>query len=92
MSNDLISRKALNDALIERFQNADDMYIAGKIVGLVGLQRTAYDIDKVVDRLELKATYWYNNISKDGAGAVIAYHAFKEAIEIVKGGRSNEAD
>lgn len=52
MSNDLISRKALNDDLIKLFQEIDDMYIAGRVIGLLLVQPTAYDPDKVVEHLE----------------------------------------
>ena len=81
MNKDLISREALNDALIDLFQEIDDMYVAGRVISLVNLQPTAYDTDKVVEQLENASCY-----IEDGDGH--AGHLFftDEAIEILKGG------
>jgi hypothetical protein len=86
----LIDANELNDALIDLFQEIDDMYIAGRVISLVNLQPTAYDIDKVVEQLdELNKEHPYKVI-----GEPDTYSQYNEAwqdcvdraIEIVKGG------
>lgn len=88
---DLISRKGLNDALIDLFQEIDDMYIAGRVISLVNLQPTAYDIDKVVEQLEdLKKHEADGSCPKIGmcikGAESCATCCTDTAIEIVKGG------
>ena len=102
---DLISRKALNDALIEMFQGAEDLYIAGMVIGLVNMQPTAYDTDKVIKQLAMNShrveTHEYGServvrlidatyIVK-GIYEEISRGEFDKAIKIVKGA-SNETD
>ena len=91
MSNDLISRKALNDGLIELFKEIDDMYIAGRVIGLLHVQPTAYDPDKVVERLEEMADkadqYQVKSFSSDEMNYYIGLEkGFIKAIGIVRGG------
>ena len=99
---DLISRKALNEALVEMFQEADDLYIAGMVIGLVNMQPTAYDTDKVLEQLGMNShrveTHEYGSeqvvrlidaiyIVK-GIYEEISRGEFDKAIEIVKGGQN----
>ena len=62
---DLISREALNDALIELFQEVDDMYIAGRVIGLLHTQPTAYDIEKVAKQLGIYTNYIVEEICQE---------------------------
>lgn len=80
----LIDANKLNDALIDLFREIDNMYIAGRVISLVNLQPTAYDIDKVVEQLKEQE-------NENGALAEMDWYAglsqgFHEAIEIVKKG------
>lgn len=83
---DLISRKALNDALIDLFQEIDDMYIAGRVIGVLHLQPTVYDPVKIVQRL--KAEYKpIDTIQRSGKTLRMGFNGgIARAIEIVKGG------
>jgi uncharacterized protein YeeX (DUF496 family) len=86
MSNDLISRKALLTELDKL--DITKMYFPDAFKELVKEQPTAYDIDKIVrrleDEIEKKDDWQFSN-------AEIAYwnRGIRKAIKIVKGG-SNE--
>ena len=80
--NDLISRQALMDDI--------KRYVAGTPLQemfetIVDKQPTAYDVDKVVDRLEkLKSIRSMKDYTS--TGIIHDYVDIKEVIEIVKGG------
>lgn len=76
----LIDANELHYALIDLFQEIDDMYIAGRVISLVNLQPTAYDIQGVVEQLEGHA------IEFETFGMCSDYVELTHAIEIVKGG------
>ena len=97
---DLISRKALNDALIEIFQGVEDLYIPGMVIGLVNMQPTAYDTDKIIEQLAMNShrveTHEHGServvrlidavyIVK-GVHELISRGEFDKALEIAKGG------
>lgn len=84
---DLISRKTLNEALIKLFQEIDDMYIAGRVIGLVQIQPTAYDPDKVVRWLENEKEDDSHSLTYEHDVFIHGYNSgLNEAIEIVKKG------
>ena len=92
MSNDLISRRALTEALIEIFQGTDDMYIAGRVIGLVDAQPTAYDPDYVaktlIDKCEADKKFCRTNHNLYFEGRI---SAFDIAVYLVaKGGVADE--
>ena len=51
MSDDLINRKAVINALIPELNEHGDMYFAGKVIGLVNDIPTAFDKEKVMAKL-----------------------------------------
>lgn len=55
-------------------------FFHGRVQGIVDHLPTAYDPDKIVEQLEIK------KILAEGSDSRIRNKAFKEAIEIVKGG------
>lgn len=84
----LIDANELNDALIDLFQEIDDMYIAGRVISLVNLQPTAYNVEGVVEQLEENAELTHLNRMEERVGkkqTVGFALGIREAIEIVKG-------
>lgn len=80
MSNDLISRRRLIDALedYEKYPIADDYNLGIAKAKLIAEgQPTAYDVDMVAEELILKSLHQSNNASIIGT---------KDAIDIVKRG------
>lgn len=77
MSNDLISRSALMQSL----RNNVLVDVTPNLEQAIDEQPTAYDVDKVVERLEEKVL----NTSDTQIG-ISARMAFGKAIEIVKSG------
>ena len=78
----LIDANELHYALIDLFQEIDDMYIAGRVISVVNLQPTVYDIDKVIKGL-------INNTQECTDRITYETHSFVplfDAIKIVKGG------
>lgn len=68
---------------------------ANKMCELIDCQKTAYDVDKVVEQLEdLKKRYWFTIANTGDEKLDCAYenvgNALDRAIEIVKAGGVNE--
>lgn len=82
---DLISRKALIKKFWEFTNDGTQRYLVPEeIWEMVELEPTAYDVDKVVEKLErLKKTNERNQNYLTAMG-------FRQAIEIVKGGVKHE--
>ena len=88
MSDDLISRKALLNAL----ENAKDKVYEGKTIlevmqEIIGEQKTAFDKEQVIEELQKNAeearAYWQKYDCEDIHGL---FRGYKNAIEIVKKG------
>ena len=93
---DLISRKELLKIILNDTKNT---YTLGDIGEIIGNCPVRYDVDKVVKKLEkriedaerviVKTPHdKLDQITNDAAEAFIA--AYKDSIEIVKGGRTDE--
>lgn len=54
MSDDLISRKAVIDILVPEFNKHVDMFIAGKIIGLINELPAAFDEEKMNEEIREK--------------------------------------
>lgn len=82
---DLISRSALMSLIESEHRQWGDDYDVEQILGDIEDMSTAYDIDKVVEQLEIVSVaepITYNGV-KVGTVKVLP---LREAIEIVKGG------
>lgn len=60
----LIDANELHYALIDLFQEIDDMYIAGRVISLVNLQPTAYDIEEWKDIQGYEGKYQVSNYGR----------------------------
>ena len=85
---DLISRKALLKALNK--WDISKLHLVEDVKELVKEQPTAYDLDKIVERLEkarnvyMEMDSMYHDRRSQGR-----YEGYRHAIEIVKGGADN---
>lgn len=97
MNNDLISRSALLEEInnfsmrITGSANAMALVIMDEtkksIMRMVEEQPTAYDVDKVVERLEAEAERWKESGEEyEDQKELGVSEGFKKAIEIVKSG------
>ena len=88
---DLISREAVIETLKETGIILDND-LGHLVIGEINRIPTAYDLERVVEKLKLKADWNYKFITKIHPRVGLASgNAFYEAIEIVKGA-SNETD
>lgn len=93
MSNDLISREALIEAL-KNYCGKQHYLVSENIWEIIKSRPTAYDVDKVVEQLEkLKTRYMEVAAEHDERGeqysmdlADVQADAYAKAIEIVKSG------
>ena len=96
---DFISRSELIDALKVHFDScfredgellySDHICTSDDVVDLIKLvqnQPTAYDIEKIVKALEKKANNCQSNVKYYGEKAEWMSKAYRDAIEVVKGG------
>ena len=83
--NDLISRKALIDIFQQKADENSELLRNNMLFAkkLVESEPTAYDVNKVVEKLE-------NNCWKDIDGLDLSCIDIDKAIEIVKGGGQSE--
>ena len=79
---DLISRKALLEDMRNSITENSDTF---DWINLINRQSTAYDLDKVIERLEDKIEITWSHDYLGGR-----QDAFNEAIDIVKGGGMDE--
>lgn len=101
MSDDLISREALIEDL--RSRKYIDIQLREGFESIIDWQPTAYDVDKVIKQLEYKRSEYENRINiRNGAcyydeterirTLSDRLHGFKQALEIVKEGETDEID
>ena len=81
-----MSRLIDADKLLEELRQYHPLSISYGILSDIEYFPTAYDIDKIVKVLEKKANNCQNNVKYYGEKAEWMSKAYRDAIEVVKGG------
>ena len=81
-----MSRLIDADKLLEELRQYHPLSISYGILSDIEYFPTAYDVDKVVKVLEKKANNCQNNAKYYGEKAEWMSNAYRDAIEVVKGG------
>ena len=81
-----MSRLIDEDKLLEELRQYHPLSISYGILSDIEYFPTAYDIDKIVKVLEKKANNCQNNVKYYGEKAEWMSKAYRDAIEVVKGG------
>ena len=81
-----MSRLIDADKLLEELKQYHPLSISSGILSDIEYFPTAYDIDKIVKVLEKKANNCQNNVKYYGEKAEWMSKAYRDAIEVVKGG------
>ena len=81
-----MSRLIDADKLLEELREYHPLSISYGILSDIEYFPTAYDIDKIVKVLEKKANNCQNNVKYYGEKAEWMSKAYRDAIEVVKGG------
>ena len=81
-----MSRLIDADKLLEELREYHPLSISSGILSDIEYFPTAYDIEKIVKVLEKKASNCQNNVKYYGEKAEWMSKAYRDAIEVVKGG------
>ena len=81
-----MSRLIDADKLLEELREYHPLSLSNGILSDIEYFPTAYDIDKIVKVLEKKANNCQNNAKYYGEKAEWMSKAYRDAIEVVKGG------
>lgn len=101
MTDDLISRSAVDDAIINVVHEVErkcevDMYFVGRLIDAIENIPTAYDLDKVAEQLEERKDFHVRLANYEmNMGTIVdmekhkyALEVVDKAIEIVRGGQN----
>ena len=81
-----MSRLIDADKLLEELREYHPLSLSYGILSDIEYFPTAYDIDKIVKALEKKANNCQNNVKYYGEKAEWMSKAYRDAIEVVRGG------